>query len=796
MTCSTTNCEDCTLEGPRVYGEGASDADIMLVGEAPGRNEIASLRPFVGRAGEILDRTLELLNLDREECYITNLCLCRPPENRDPHVAEIEACWLRLVEEIRSVKPKILVALGRIPARVLFRDKRRFTFTRGKPQISVVDNITGLGTFHPAALLHPKGDLRFLEYWKDMRKMARMFRGGYNPTKAETDVLVVDNVNVNRVVNRIHQDAEVIAYDWETTGLNPETDEGFCLGMSWRPKTAVIWPMDMLEAHHTLVQEIFASENIEFSAFNASFDAMFNEAYNLEGRAEYDPRLMHNALDERPQVRTLERLLCEDLDWEPYETDMLDKYEISKDEMIERIPSDTIYRYCGVDCDGTLQLTLKYREKIQEENPKLMLLVQEHLIPVDFMLRDVQHRGIFVDQDALQQVQTELEVDLQEMREQMREELGAPGYNPNSHPQTQEAVWDMLGFPEPDLYGRKDRSTDGETLKYLQENYDCRFIDLLAEYRGKFTLYSRYISNMWGHLDDEGRVHPRFKIDGAETGRISAVAPPIQQIPKTKTMRSMFCATPGWTMIQADYSQVEMRVAALYSDEEFLQDIFREGLDFHSTMAVMAQGNLPEDTALKEYIRTDEFLQKVETITTNERDAAKAISFGLLYGMGDDKLALSTGLPPAESRGFVHNYMAAMPKLQTWIQRMQSAVQNYHYVESINSRRRRFPFVTESNLGDLQREAVNSPIQGYASDLLLDAAKRMHKTFKEKYPEQAHIIILIHDEVVVECTKELTEEVVALMKQTMESVPVETDIPFPADFKVGPSWGEGEEIVI
>lgn len=788
-------CDECSLSGPKVLSQGTSDAEIMFIGEAPGRVEVQTGVPFSGPSGEVLDLTLQKLEIPRDICYVTNLCLCPVPDNEDPLVADVRACWNRLSLEIQEVNPKVLVALGKVPTGILFDMSGGFMNTRGIVQQSKAHRVQGIGTYHPAALLYPKGANRFPEYWVDMSKMARVYRGEYTQPEPDTDTFVVSHSSAERVLDRIHQDAEVIAYDWETTGLDPRTAEGWCLGMSWRPGTAVVWPQDVFRAYIPELCEIFERDDLIFVAYNAPFDTSFNKREGLPPRADFDPLVLHMVLDERPQNRSLERRLVEDLDWPPYESQMLRKFNVSKAEMIKRIPKDIIYDYCGKDCDGALRLYYLYRDAIDKESPRFMPLVQGLLDPAHYMLKDVSDHGIHVDQEQLTKIETLVKGELDVLEEKVNETLETIGFNPRSHKQVQSMLWDTLELPEPKLYNRKKRSANADTLEYLQENNPHPFVDLLIEHREKQTLYSRYLKALWRHIKKDGRVHPYFNLGGAETGRLSASDPPIQQIPKRPEIRAIFAATPGWKMIRADYSQVEIRAAAYYSDEPFLIQLFKDGLDFHTVMAVMAKGNIPQDVDLKDYIRTDKFRAQMEVVTPDERNAAKGVSFGLLYGMGDTKLAMGTGLPSTQATIFVQNYKRAMPSLQRWIKRTHSAIRNQHYVESALGRRRRFPFVTEDNLDELEREAVNMPIQSIASDILLDAAVRCHRLFRTQYKGKAHLLALIHDEMIVECIEGLETEIITDMSEIMTSVPLETEIPFPAEFKIGDNWGYGEEVV-
>lgn len=776
------NCEECTLKGTQVNGRGCSSNPIVaFIGEAPGADEIRQGRPFVGAAGRVIQQLIEYVGFSLDEVYFTNLCLCRPPENRDPTAQEIRCCWGRLTSELAKINPQYIVTLGAIPSKTMFG--RYISLNKHRSHIlEATTGHQGIITYHPAALLYPGGESLFPFVLSDLQKLHRSATGGSLPNdlvNPNTHVVVIDTPELmGSLVDRLSTiEPGVVAFDWETTGTSPLWDSGICLSLSWKPGTAVVIPIKMIRIYHKQLAQALSSDGIVLTGFNAvMFDAKFNEKYGLPANICEDPMLVHYLLDERPQKRSLENLSREFLDAPSYETEMLTKYDCGKDEMLQKIPEEVIYEYCGKDADWTLRLAKYFGSKHSKEQG-LLYTYKNILIPGARAFADIQQYGFWIDQFILHKVTADYEKQLDTFTTEL-DQLTGTTFNPRSHPQVQGFLWDELRLEEPELYGRLPRSADKATLEALLEQYPKQpFVNALMGYRSAYTIYSRYLRKMPDYIEQDGRIRTSYHFDRTETGRLSTTNPAIHQIPRESAVRSIFSAPPGYVLIQADYAQIEIRMAAHVAQDTKLTELLRSGVDFHTMMASQA------------------FQVPLEQVTKNQRQAAKAVSFGLLYLMGDQKLADSTGLPPSQASKFVASYKNLMPGVQAWIEETKRQVRSQRYVESIFKRRRRFPFITDRNLAALQREAVNFPVQSGASDLTLSSIIRLHSVFKQAYPE-VKIVAMVHDSIVVECPEHISSEVGKLVHKIMESPPFTTDVPFPVEVIVGQHWGEGEILAI
>ena len=776
-------CDDCTLNGDWVRGTGCTtDPLIVFVGEAPGYHEVKEGRPFVGMAGQVIRRVISHVGIPIDKVYFTNLCMCRPPENRDPSAEEIRCCFPRLEHEICKLSPKMVIALGAIPGRVLLPGKTLSTH-RGRVEDTCF-GIPGVLTYHPAATLYPKGSALFPFIYKDVEKVWRFIQGkSVSPVYSDpnTNVITIDSEEIMEgLLARLQglPTGTMISFDWETTGTKPSRDVGFCMSLSWKPGTAVVLPDRFIRLYASELSE--ALQKHRLTGFNvAMFDSKFNKKLGLPSDIYDDAMLMHYALDERPQQRSLENTIIDELDAPAYETEMTAGYDCSKDEMLEKIPKEVIYEYCGKDADWSLRLSNVLLDKLKE-TPVLHTMYRSLLIPAACAFAEIQENGVWVDRDRLRDVSQEYCDESEHFEKELCRVTGIESFNPRSPKQVQTYLWDTLGLDQPVIYGRKDRSANSETIdKLIEAGVGGEFPQMLKSYRNAYTLYSRYLKRMDAYIDSDGRVRAQYHLDRTETGRLSTTNPAIHQTPRESKIRTIYGAPPGFKLIQADYSQVEMRMAAHCARDTRLAGMFQEleemGADFHTFMASKA------------------FKVALSDVTKDQRQAAKVVSFGILYRMSPKGLAARIGLSVPEAKKIIRDYEGLMPGVSRWIKATEAQVRGRGYVETIFGRRRRFPFVTNENLAELLREAVNTPIQSASSDLTLHNVVKLHHLFKKYYPE-VKIVIMVHDEIDIECPTPLVPQIARIVKRTMETPPFDTDVPFPVEIVVGDHWGEGEEV--
>jgi DNA polymerase-1 len=298
---------------------------------------------------------------------------------------------------------------------------------------------------------------------------------------------------------------------------------------------------------------------------------------------------------------------------------------------------------------------------------------------------------------------------------------------------------------------------------------------MILEYRTLTKLRSTYVEGLLKEIREDGRVHSIFKQTETRTGRISSAEPNMQNIPVRKelgrNMRRFFVAKEGCTLVDADYSQIELRVLASVCGDENMQATFREGKDIHRSTAAQVFG-LPEDF-----------------VTPEMRSAAKAVNFGIIYGIGAFSLSKDIGVSQKEAKQYIQNYLDNFPKVSEFMDRTVADGIRNGYVTTIFGRRRMIPELQATNkvlqaFG--KRAAMNAPIQGAAADIIKIAMVAVYRRLKSENLD-AKLILQVHDELIIECRDELAERVSALLKEEMENA-VNLAVPMIAEVHSGKSW--------
>jgi DNA polymerase-1 len=294
------------------------------------------------------------------------------------------------------------------------------------------------------------------------------------------------------------------------------------------------------------------------------------------------------------------------------------------------------------------------------------------------------------------------------------------------------------------------------------------------EFRELDKLRSTYVNALPEMVAADGRVHTSFNQTITQTGRLSSTNPNLQNIPVRteigREIRQAFVAPSGRVLVAADYSQIELRVAAALSGDEAMTQTFRDGIDLHLQTAAELYG-VP-----------------LEEVTKDQRYAAKTINFGVLYGMSAHGLSVATGMEMKEAAGFIERYFSVRPKLREYIEAVKAFSHEHEYTATLFGRRRACPEIRSSNFmvrSGAERMAVNVPIQGTAADIyklaMIEVAKRLD--------DDCQLLLQIHDELIVEAPEAKAEAVAKLLKDTMEGV-IDIGVPLAVDTAIGKNWGE------
>ena len=376
-----------------------------------------------------------------------------------------------------------------------------------------------------------------------------------------------------------------------------------------------------------------------------------------------------------------------------------------------------------------------------------------------------------MDAEALEALGRKFRARIAELTEEIYQMAGER-INLNSPKQLGEMLFDRMGLPAPKKTQR-GYSTSAEVLEGLAEDYPvCAKI---LEYRKYQKLESTYINSLLVMRDENGRIHTKFDQVGTATGRLSSAEPNLQNIPVRtelgREIRGAFIARPGWLLVDADYSQIELRVLAHISGDATMCEAFREGQDIHARTAAEVYG-VP-----------------LEQVTGAMRSASKAVNFGIVYGISDFALAKNISVSRAEARAFIDRYFERYPGIKAYMDGAVAEGKEKGYVTTLMQRRRYLPELASANYNLRsfgERCAMNSPIQGTAADIIKLAMIAVARAL-DGQKLRARLILQVHDELIIEAPEDEVEAVKALLKDCMEGV-VQLAVPLRTDISVGGDW--------
>ena len=585
-----------------------------------------------------------------------------------------------------------------------------------------------------------------------------------------------------------------VAWDTETTDLEPRDAQLVGIGCCWGDPTAVAYiPLghtagDNLDTAAVLdaLRPILESAKYPKALQNAKFDRLVLrcQGIGLAG-VVFDPMLAsyvlnpdssHNLSELAQRYLGLTAKSYADL--------------VPKGKTIADLDIPTVAEYCGMDVYTTFGLVSKLQDEL-EKVPALHQLMQSVELPLEPVLAEMEYCGIRIDQPYLKELSEQLERDLAKIEEQAYAAAGEK-FNLGSPKQLSQLLFDKL-----QLDRKKSRkiqtgySTDAATLEKLQEDHPV--VDAILEYRTLSKLKSTYVDALPALVrPDTQRVHTDFNQATTSTGRLSSSNPNLQNIPIrtafSRQIRKAFLPEPGWLMVAADYSQIELRILAHLSQEPVLVEAYQEKEDIHTVTARL--------------------LFEKETVTPDERRLAKTINFGVIYGMGAQRFARETGVKASDGKIFIERFNQRYPGVFAYLQRMQQKAIALGYVQTILGRRRYFNFTSdrlrkllnrqpeEINLDELRgltaydagllRAAANAPIQGSSADIIKIAMVRLHEVLQNY---QARLLLQVHDELVFEVPPDEWEQLQPQIRDVMESA-VQLSVPLVVDVRAGQNWME------
>lgn len=806
-------CTRCKLHKTADFvcllGQGPTPCDIMIVGEAPGQREDASGKAFVGKAGGVLEGLLDKIGLSREDVFISNAVHCRPPDNRTPSKAEIKACRHWLDVEIKRVKPKYILILGNVPL-FSFTDKTGIKKARGQPWKK--DGITYFPTYHPAATLYDERLKSTLE--EDFKRFGDIIDFGGIPFEKKVKPITVNTwEKFDQLIDNLYGD---VSWDSETTGLYPWADGAKVIsvgfgtekceyGIPWHHPQSPWKPTD-LEKMVTRLDKVIRlrqkTKELSLVTQNGKFDHLWMRVHHgVEWYPNFDTLLAHHLYNEN-DLHDLEHLAQLYFAAPPYDIPLKEKQGHG--------PLDRHIRYLCTDLYYTRKLKPLLWKKLLEDGTDEVFT--EITMPAQQVFCDAEYWGNCLDLKRMGAVERKLLKD----RRLAKKALDKYGrINWGSPKQVGKLLFETLGID----WIEKTKGGDYATSESVLKRVDHPAAKTLLDYRAAEKQLSGFIDG-WKPYIERTFIHPSFKLHGTVTGRLSSENPNWQQIPRDPFIRSLIIAPDGWELVEADLSQIELRIASELADERNMLAAFRRGDDVHWLTALreIARGGGQREIVLRtagvrNYSEAIKLLEgmgpdaacEVDKGWKELRKKAKAVNFGYLFGMWWKKFMIyardnyEIEVTEEEAQESRENFFDMWPAFTQWHKDQRRYAERNGYVRSMAGRKRHLPRAQDGGESmekdNALRQAINSPVQSFASDLNLMAAIEVRKRFPRT---MVRVVCTVHDSILMWVKKEALDTVLpqiySIMKhpELLDKMKIKLRVPIESEISVGP-WGAGKK---
>ena len=825
-------CIKCPLNELRtcvLNGIGNEQSKLMFVLDAPSKEDDMYKESFRGPASRKLDALLARFGIHRSQVYFTYATRCRANLRtmegvRPAHFEEIQACSEYLIKEIETVKPYVIVAMGtEAISAVLDLKKPKVGELRGIETWSDRFNCKVFPTLSTGAILRNPNQEEVLV--QDLRRAIESSK--YQPmTVAEKgNYIVIDSIEkLDAFYDRVMEQEEV-AVDLETTGFDWQTDKIICCSFSWAANTGVLLPITKwIGVPHektvvkdkkvtrkgiTTIKQVESIEktledtyhpwwgdqqeyvmakfraimesNIKFIAQNGKFDWKFllQMGWNLKPLA-YDTLLLHYLLRETSKgEHNLEDMSLQYLGKGQHKKELDDWFNANgmrddDDKNYARVPTDLLFSYGAADADVTLQLKNIFLPRVEAEG--MGELFYRLVMPLNYTLTIMEFGGFKVDRQALAKAKAELQQQLIDKEKEIKTLVG--DVDLDSPKQISKLLFETLKLT-PVKETKTGFSTDEEVMLILKDKHPVPM--KIVEYRGIAKLLRTYVIGIEERLDANDRLHTKFLQEGTESGRLSSRDPNFQNFPRdAKAIKNSFIVDPGNVLIEADEGQNEFRWWGIYSNDSQLVRDLNEGVDIHKLVASLAN-KIP-----------------IDQVTKDQRQKAKSIVFGLMFNMGAEELSKKHGVTVAYAEQVKALFFARYPTAKQWKHEIVKFAKKNLYVQNRFGRVRHLLAINNPDnkvsYAD-EQGAVNSPIQGAASDYVSNAANRIFMRFKD---EGLHgkLRNLIHDAIYVEAPQVELIQTLQIIKEEMERRILGIQVPLVAEFKVGKRWGRMHKLEV
>lgn len=586
--------------------------------------------------------------------------------------------------------------------------------------------------------------------------------------------LVTDKATLDKIISQL-EELSVVAFDTETTGLDYKMDKLVGFSFCFNEDEAFYVPFghfylgvgDQISENDAkeAIKKIFKSLVV---GHNIKFDLHFVNKFVGEKLKVYSDSMILAWLINPEAALSLDKLSEKLLG----HTMIAFKDTVKKGDDFSSVELEEACKYAAEDAYITLKLYKLFLQKLELQGATHLIDEADEIeIPFLQTLLTMEETGIEVDTNFLEKFLLEVQENLETLTKDIYA-LAGTEFNINSTKQLGVILFETLGLP----VGKKTKtgySTDEKVLSSLIDAHEI--IPKLLEYREVYKLYSTYIDPLLNlaRQNDESRIYTSFVQTGTATGRLSSKNPNLQNIP-TRTplgakIRQAFVAPKGKKLIGIDYSQIELRLLAHFSNDPVLVDAFKNDKDIHLQTAIVLFG---------------------QEEAPSKRNIAKTVNFGLLYGMGQKKLSETLGITTKEAKDIIEKYFASFPTVKTYFRSIVDSSKQKGYIETLLGRRRYFDYENATPMfkAAYERESVNSVFQGSASDLIKLSMNKIIKTI-QKENLKAKLLLQIHDELIFEVDADVADELGQKFQSIMQEI-YELRIPLKASLNIGDNWSE------
>lgn len=819
-----------TCESPYIFQDGGDSPEIVIIGDAPGELDDKTRKLFYGRSGQFLRDTLKEFGVDLDKVTFCNIISCYPPDGKAPTQVDIKNCLPNLKRVLKKILPsaKIVFLMGNTPMKVLL-GKTGISKFHGLPYY--VKEKLYFPLYHPAYIL--KNPNFFSTFVKDIETGINLMNSPFEkiniPSKGVDSTFL--EANKNEIIS-----SEFLAYDTETSGLDPYKEDAYLIGVSlcWGKDNSIFVPLkhndiSITEEEYSkrvhLLKEILENPVLKKITHNGKFDRIFlKRVLDIEvSNSYFDTMLAHHLLKEKSK-HSLSNVVRESVpQFADYDLEMASLMADVGNEM-SKIPINKIVPYACGDAFVTFILHEKFINSLEEE--ELIHIYFDIVNNTSLYLSDMEGWGVALNQKLGRKYYTAYSLKLDEILFEMgnlplckrwenlklnsdkmlelrtsmeqsttkskrdsiltryeREKDNAI-FNPNSPQQVIKLVYELGNLPT--QYNKDTKNpTCGKGAREallkinepkLEDGLDV--IRALDNYNKISALYKTYISKWETWLHDDNLMHPNMLQHGTVTGRLSVRKPNFQNIPRNvigespldqwlsnHNIKNLFISKFGnkGVILNADYSQLELRIMACISRDKSMLKAYTDGGDLHETTArkLFPDFETVSKRKQKEY-----------------RTIGKVENFSSMYAMKDEFLDL-------------------YPQLKLWVEETKEYVKKNGYVKNMFGRRRRFPELKDNPNppNHLLRQAVNFCIQSTGHDILLKAGILINSNLKEK-ELKSHLIFEVHDSLILDCYETDLDIVVEMLYNTMSKTEEYDWLTIPLDIEItmGSTWGKQTKI--